>query len=46
MKQLITTTVFLVLLVCLASVQTEQTGGRQMQTITIARNGSQPSSVS
>ena len=44
MKQLITTTFFLVFIVCLASAQTEQRGGKQMQTITIARNGSQPSS--
>jgi quercetin dioxygenase-like cupin family protein len=44
MKQLITTTLFLVFIVCLASAQTEQRGGKQMQTITIARSGSQPSS--
>lgn len=44
MKQLITTTFFVVFIVCLASAQTEQRGGKQMQTITIARSGSQPSS--
>jgi quercetin dioxygenase-like cupin family protein len=44
MKQLITTTLFSVFIVCLASAQTEQRGGKQMQTITIARSGSQPSS--
>jgi quercetin dioxygenase-like cupin family protein len=44
MKQLITTTFFLVFIVCLASAQTEQRGGKQMKTITIARSGSQPSS--
>jgi quercetin dioxygenase-like cupin family protein len=37
---------FLVLLfsLCLANAQTEQRGGKQVQSITIARSGSQPSS--
>jgi quercetin dioxygenase-like cupin family protein len=43
MKQLITTTLFLAFIVCLARAQPEQRG-KQMRTITIARSGSQPSS--
>jgi quercetin dioxygenase-like cupin family protein len=42
--KLITATFFLVSTVCLPSAQTEQRGGKHMQSITIARNGSQPSS--
>lgn len=44
MKQLISTT-FLLFMVCLASAQTAQRGGKQMQTISIARSGSRPSSA-
>ena len=42
--KLITTSFVLMFSLCLASAQTEQRGGKQMQSITIARSGSQPSS--
>ena len=42
--KLITTTFVLIFSLCLANAQTEQRGGKQVQSITIARNGSQPSS--
>lgn len=42
--RLITAMCFLVFTVCLANAQIEQRGGKQMQSITIARSGSQPSS--
>ena len=42
--QLITTSLVLMLSLCLANAQTEQRGGKQVQSITIARSGSQPSS--
>src|SRR5215207_10257635 len=41
--KLITTSFFLMISLCLANAQTEQRGGKQMQSITIARSGSQPS---
>jgi quercetin dioxygenase-like cupin family protein len=42
MKQ-ITTIFVLMILLCLANAQTDQRGGKQVQSITIARSGSQPS---
>jgi quercetin dioxygenase-like cupin family protein len=39
----ITTSFVLMFFLCLANAQTEQRGGKQMQSITIARSGSQPS---
>ena len=41
--KLITTSFVLMFFLCLANAQTEQRGGKQMQSITIARSGSQPS---
>jgi quercetin dioxygenase-like cupin family protein len=42
--KLIAATFFLAFIVSLASAQTEQRGGKQMQSINIQRSGSQPSS--
>ena len=42
--KLITTSLVLMFSLCLANAQTEQRGGKQVQSITIARSGSQPSS--
>ena len=42
--KLITTSFVLMFSLCLANAQTEQRGGKQVQSITIARSGSQPSS--
>ena len=42
--KLITTSFVLIFSLCLANAQTEQRGGKQVQSITIARSGSQPSS--
>jgi len=41
--KLIATTFVLIFSLCLAKAQTEQRGGKQVQSITIARRGSQPS---
>jgi quercetin dioxygenase-like cupin family protein len=42
--KLITTSFVLMFSLCLANAQTDQPGGKQVQSITIARSGSQPSS--
>ncbi len=42
--KLIATSLVLMFSLCLANAQTEQRGGKQVQSITIARSGSQPSS--
>lgn len=42
--KLITTSLVLMFSLCLANAQTEQRGGKQVQSMTIARSGSQPSS--
>ncbi len=39
----ITTTFFFAFTACLASAQTQQQGGKTMQSITITRSGSEPS---